>query len=333
MIIKKSLKIILKILFATAILVAVFFAAMFIFNKPAHPDLTIGASFDPDYARYLGVDPAKNLEKILGDWNFRYLRFSAHWDGIEAVRGQYNWSSLDWQMEMARAQGAKIIIAIGHKTPRWPECHLPVWAQSLPAADYAVALNDYIKATVNRYKNNPALEIWQVENEPLLAYGLCMPLTSDQLEAEIAMVKELDPAHPTLTTDSGELSWWFQTARAADLFGTTMYRVVWDRFIGYWRYSWLAPGYYTFRARINGLTPANTFVVELQTEPWIPGAFSATPLTEQNKSMDETQLKANLAAAEHTGFSRVYLWGAEWWYWLEQQGQNEIPDFIRALAK
>ena len=154
------------------------------------------------------------------------------------------------------------------------------------------------------------------------------------LKKEIALVKELDKNHETITTDSGELSLWLRTAGAADLFGATMYRVVWNRFIGYWNYSWLPSSYYSFRAWSRGLSASKVFITELQAEPWIPhGVILDTPLEEQYKSMDIRQLESNLQAARDTGFARAYLWGAEWWYWLEKQGHAEFSDYIKDLKK
>ncbi len=299
----------------------------------SNEDMAIGASFSAEYARYLGVDPKENLETIFGKWNFKYVRLSAQWDAIEKMPGEYDFGDLDWQMNLAADHGAKVMLAMGQKTPRWPECHVPEWAAQLSEEDYSAALLRYVTAVVNKYKDHPALEIWQVENEPYLPFGICPP-NGRELDRELALVKETDTEHPTITTDSGELSLWFRAARKADLFGATMYRVVWNRVTGYWRYWWLPPSYYSLRAWMNDLSPQEVFITELQAEPWVPrGDVFDTAMEEQFKSMDMKQLEENVRAARQTGFARAYLWGAEWWLWLEKQGNTEIANYIGNLKK
>ncbi len=296
--------------------------------------LVYGVSFDPEYAGYLKLDPQKVYRTILDDWRFRNIRLSARWDKLEKERGIFDFKELDWQMDEAAAARAKIVLAIGQKTPRWPECHLPAWAVKLPETEYRQALNKFIERTVERYKNHPALEIWQVENEPFLPFGVCPIFDKKMLLGELDLIKRIDPHHPTLVTDSGELSTWRRTARVADLFGTTMYRVVWNKNLGYLNYDWLPPSFYRAKLWLNQRAAGQAYITELQAEPWITNRpIEQMPMTEQYKSMNLTRLKKNLMYAGQTGFPRAYLWGAEWWYWLKERGVTAIPDFIATLNK
>lgn len=298
-------------------------------------NMIYGVSFNTEYAYYLGLDPKKVFDKILADWNFKYIRLSAQWNLIEKTKGQYDWTDLDWLMNSAAARNAKVVLAIGNKTPRWPECHFPDWVDASSYGAHKQDLLDFMKTAVERYKNHPALEVWQVENEPFLDFGACRPLSDRELKDEVALVKQLDPAHPIMVTDSGELSTWRRTARQADLFGTTAYRIVWDKWFGYWSYDWIMPAF-VYRAKLwlNGRDLNSAYISELQAEPWIPNKpFSDSPLAEQFKSMSLEQLKKNIIFASETGMPRAYLWGAEWWYWLESKGERGIPDFIKELKK
>ena len=45
---------------------------------------------------------------------------------------------------------------------------------------------------------------------------------------------------PVLITDSGELGWW-RPASNWVIFGTTLYRVVWNKYVAYWNYKYLIP--------------------------------------------------------------------------------------------
>ena len=294
-----------------------------------------GVSFNSEYANYLGLDTKDVFTKILDEWNFRYIRLSAQWDLIEKNKGQYDFEDLDWQMNAAAARNAKVMLAVGYKTPRWPECHTPAWAAALPAEETKASLYNFIQLVVERYKNHTALEIWQVENEPFLKFGDCGIISEEQLHQEIDLVKQLDANHPAIVTASGELSLWRDTAKATDLFGTTLYRVVWNKMTGYFSYDWIIPAiFYKAKLWFNGRDINSAYITELQTEPWIPDkSLLDTPIEEQYKSMGLERLKKNIIFAEKTGMPRTYLWGGEWWYWLEKKGETAIPNFIKDLNK
>jgi hypothetical protein len=293
-----------------------------------------GVTFNYEYAQFLGLDPRKVYEAVLDEWKFKHIRISAQWNMIEKEMGKYDVQELDWMMDEAQKRKARIVLAIGQKTPRWPECHDPEWSKDLSNEEYRSKLNTFIQFIVKRYKNHPALEIWQVENEPLLKFGNCHMFSEELLKEELKLVKQLDPNHPTLTTDSGELSLWRKTAHAADLFGTTMYRVIWNKYLGYLYYDWFPAAFYSWRLKLNHKDFNTAYVMELQAEPWIPnGSVNSTSLDEQYKSMDIKRLKKNVAFAAKTGMPRAYLWGVEWWYWLEKQGKKEISDYIKTLKK
>lgn len=329
---KKFLMIIFIVLFfVLVILIADYFSG----KKAALNPVTYGVSFQPDYADYLTGDYKEVFKTILDDWGFRHIRLSARWDEVESEQGKFDFTILDWMMNESAKRGAKIILAVGQKTPRWPECHAPEWTKEMTKEEYFFALEKYIKKTVERYQNHPALEIWQVENEPFLPFGeRCRSLSTKKFKEEISWVADIDSVHKILTADSGELSMWFRTARAADYFGTTIYQMVWNKYMGYWSYDWLPAGFYRLKLWLNARAPEQAFVVELQAEPWLPdNAIEKVPLEEQYKSMSVERLKSNLKYARRVGFSRNYLWGAEWWYWLEKKGVSDFSDFVKNLDK
>lgn len=323
------------------ILLAVFMAfvtiawSWYIFFDSIHNrNMSYGFSFDPEYAGSLKLDPMEAFKTVVVDWNFKQVRLPVHWDKVEAVRGVFDFSEVEQYLTEADKYGVKVILAIGNKTPRWPECHSPAWAKELTREDYMVELRKYLKLTVERFKNHPSLEIWQVENEPFLPFGKCILLTHDELKEEIAIVKSVDSEHPVLVADSGELSTWYFTSKSADYFGTTLYRVVWNKVLGYWNYDWVPAVLYRWKMFMVGRPLEKAFVVELQAEPWSPDRpLIELPVVEQGRSMNITRLKKNIDFAQRVGVARTYLWGAEWWVWLRNNNYQEIPDFISTLNK
>lgn len=322
-------------LMALIILVLSLVVYLVVLNSKANLNMIYGVSFSPQYARYLGFDAQELFKKVLDDLKFKHIRLSAQWDDLERTSGQYDFKELDWLMAEAAKRQAKIILAVGRKTPRWPECHLPDWAKTKEYKDYRPQLLKYITAVAERYKNHSALEIWQVENEPFLAFGLCQPMSRNDLQEEIDLVKKIDRQHKIMVTDSGELSTWRKTAKVTDLFGTTMYRVVWNKWLGYFSYDWLPVIFYQAKLKLMGRSYDTAYIVELQAEPWAPDHLGdKLTLGEQFKSMNILRLKKNIEYANRVGLPRAYLWGAEWWYWLEKNyGQIEFTRYIKTLKK
>jgi len=107
--------------------------------------------------------------------------------------------------------------------------------------------------------------------------------------------------------------------------GSSLYRITWSRWFGYFYYP-LPPAYYYLKSRlVKLLTPVkDLFISEMQMEPWVSRQILLTPIEEQSKSMNQEIFKKNLDYAKRTGLSPVYFWGAEWWYWLKVHGQPEI---------
>lgn len=294
-----------------------------------------GVSFNSEYASYLGLNSREVYKAILNDWGFRYLRLSAQWDEIEKQKGVYDFSDLDWYMDEAAVVDGKVTLVVGQKILRWPECHAPKWTENLSDDEYRASVKNLIKATIERYKNHKALEIWQIENEPFLAFGVCRKCSPEMLDEEISLARSIDLNHKIIVTDSGELSTWLKTSNVADYFGTTMYRVVWNEKIGYFNYKWLSPLFYHFRLWVNKKSADTVFISELQAEPWIPDHNIQTlSLDEQYKSMSIEHFKDNVDYAKRVGFPRAYLWGAEWWYWMQNnKGVDDFAEYAKTLKK
>jgi hypothetical protein len=73
-------------------------------NKPT----TLGVSFIPDYAKYLGLDPKETYQALLG-LNIKEFRLTSYWSDIENTKGTYDFSTLDWEFNLAKQANAKII--------------------------------------------------------------------------------------------------------------------------------------------------------------------------------------------------------------------------------
>ncbi len=288
----------------------------------SQPEVSYGVTFTKNYAQYeLGLDWQKTYLAILDDLKVDHIRLSAYWNVTQPAEGVYDYDDLDWQVSEASKRGVKIILAVGRRLPRWPECHDPSWIGGWEKDKIATSQLAFVRKTVERYKDNPNIIYWQVENEPYLGtFGICPPLDKANFKNEIKLVKELT-GKPILITDSGELSTWIPAARSGgDLLGTTMYRVVYDKRFGY--FSWfLPPSTYYFKAQlVKALTGIDKIIVaELQTESWHPENTTLAKISQKeiDKSLSVEKFKNNIEYARQAGFSEIYLWGPEWWYYMK----------------
>ncbi len=292
--------------------------AYFNLSGPApREDAKLGVTFSSRYATDLGLDWHETYLALLDDMGVKKLRIPVYWDLVEKNPGEYDYADVDWQLDEAAKRHADVILSIGQRVPRWPECHIPQWAMS-DTAIRQQALLRHLERTVERYRDRGEIVTWQVENEPFLTFfGECPPLQKEFLEQEVALVKNLD-TRPVLLTDSGELSLWFRAAKRGDVFGTTMYRHIYKDGIGYFTYP-VGPNFFLFKEWLTRLlTDQEHFlVIELQAEPWANGWVGTLPLEEQFRTMDEKKLQENVEYAKRVGFPEIYLWGGEWWYFLK----------------
>jgi len=269
---------------------------------------------------------------ILDDLNVKDIKITTHWDLIEKNSGKYDFEDLDWQIKQAKKRGAEILLVIGLKTGRWPECHIPNWAKNLPKEDLENKILSLIKEIVLRYKDSENIWAWQVENEPFFPFGECPKIDEKFVKQEINLVKSLD-SRPIVVTDSGEGSFWFKAASLADIPGTTIYKKVWVKQFKFYFTHFYPPVFYWRKTQIiKKLFDKEVICTEFQAEPWGPKLLYEISLEEQEKTMDLNQFKKNIEFAKKTGLKRFYLWGSEWWYWLKTKyNQPEIWNEARKL--
>jgi len=320
----KILKMIGKGILAIVVLILILFGYFNLPGPAPREDVKLGMTFSSRYATDLGLDWHETYLALLGDMNVKHLRLPVYWDLVEKEKGVYDYADLDWQIAEATKHDAGVILTIGLKVPRWPECHIPEWANN-DAQVRRQGILHFIGQTIKRYKMNPTVVKWQIENEPFLPFGICPPFDVTFLEQEVAFAKALDPSRPILLTDSGELSLWYGAAKRGDEFGTTLYRDIYSKKVGgYFTYP-IGPNFFRTKAWIvrTFAKQQNLSVIELQAEPWASGWVADMPLAEQFRTMNETKLRENVEYAKRVGFPEIYLWGGEWWYWMKEK--KEYP--------
>ncbi len=279
-------------------------------------------TFIPDYAEYLGVEPQETMDSLL-DLDIKHFRLVSYWNNHEPSPGQYDFTELDWQFKKAEAKDAKISLAIGLRQPRWPECHMPTWAQSEPVSVWQPQLEKYLQKVVERYKDSPSLKSYQLENEFLLDnFGACTNFGRKRVVSEFNLVSKLDPKHPIIISRSDNLPLVPLGEPHGGQIGMSVYRRVWDAGVTkrYLTYPF-PPWYYTGLAGVERiLTGRDSILHELQAEAWAPNGktIKEISLQEQNKTINAERLEDTFKFGKDTGLRQIDLWGAEYWYYRKQ---------------
>lgn len=307
-------------LIALGALIALIALGWALARRDIPPQVAYGASFSKLHAEELGLDWKETYEAILTDLGVKHLRLSAHWPMVEPEDGRFDFMVLDHQMAEAAAHGADVILAVGHRTPGWPECHTPAWALDMPKPERQAQILAYLEEVVDRYKDAPNLRYFQVENEPYLHFATqyCDELDPAFLAREVALVRERAPDVPVLVTDSGEMGRWYKAWQAGDIFGTSLYLYVWYGPLGPVRYP-IGPWFFRIKQNVAEafLGKKTTMLIELGLEPWLNKPIKDASLEEQMDRMGRDKMAEVISFARRTGLGEQYVWGAEWWYYMK----------------
>lgn len=298
--------------------------AQWYFFKHRNTPVQLGATFIPDYAAGFGLDPEQTMDAMINDLGVKRFRLVSYWENGEAEQGKYDFSFLDWQMKKAQAAGAKVSLAIGLRQPRWPECHWPGWAKEMPKAEWEPQLKEYIQAVVERYRDHPALESYQLENEFFLkVFGKCPDFSRERLVEEYKLVKGLDTNTPVVISMSNNAIGMPIYAPTPDKWAISIYKRVWDKTITKRYFEYPIPAwYYAFRAGFTEATRGrDVFAHELQAEAWLPEGYDmrTAPIDEYYKSLNPDNLSDRFEYGVATGMKNIDLWGAEWWYFMKEK--------------
>ena len=227
----------------------------------------------------------------------------------------------------AGKRDARVLLAVGRKLFRWPECHDPLWAIELKDMSIESSALEFLAQSVSHFKDYDNIIAWQVENEPNFPFGECAePVPNKEFfKEEVALVRSIDSTRPIVSTDSGELASWLSFSGEVDKLGVSLYRVTENPRFGRFYYP-MRPGFYQKKTKLVQAINSNVqevFLSELQLEPWAVKPLQEMTLKEQFKSMNLSRTLSTIEYAKRTGFDEIYIWGVEWWYWLMQTHKDD----------
>jgi hypothetical protein len=320
----------------------------------------VGTSFSPRHATYLGLewqDAYKRLEAM----HFKVIRLSAYWDQVDSE----GYDQLDWLLKESQASGQPVVVSVGMKGLGWPEFYIP--RELLPAVPdggdvsqdsvLRAATLDFVQTTVDRYRDNPAVVAWQVENEPLNPAGpnrwfIGRPL----LEMEVAAVKAID-SRPLIVNAFGHFNMLFDhtsnrsgfdikqllgfesdTAEAqslnvlgrGDILGLDVYTEIGYRFLGQDGVSHAGSDWAAKAGHWRGIAlrqGKQAWITEAQAEPWEASITSYG----DPKSTTAEDISTRFASIRARGFGTILLWGSEYWLWRADNGDSSWLDAVKGI--
>jgi cellulase (glycosyl hydrolase family 5) len=315
----------------------------------------IGTSFASWRAQARGLDYRAAFERVCG-LGLAVVRLSASWRDI----AQLGYGDLDWLLTYAADARQRVVLTVGMKALGWPEFYLPEGHNPSDRSVRQRALQ-HVAGVVRRYRDNPALVAWQIENEPFNRSGpQAWWIPRRVVRREARLVRSMDPTRPLVVTtfahfdegldraSSRHQSKWrrrlgltipaereaLTVLRQGDILGLDVYRSI--GFIdegGRERIGHAAADQLVAVARWQRVARGQNkrlWVTEAQAEPW-EARPREVPLTIQPE--DIVALLGGLAGI---GVETVLLWGSEYWLWREDHGDRRWVDAValglKALA-
>ena len=326
----------------------------------------VGVSFSPRRAAYLGLDPHRAFTRLLA-MHFRVIRLSTYWDEVD----QSGYDQLDWMMNEAKRGQQPIVLTVGMKALGWPEFFIP--ASAVPtsglhqgqdvASDSSLraAALAFVNDTVLRYRDNPALVAWQIENEPFNRAGpQRLWIDAEFLRDEMTSVRQLDShRRPLIVNAFSHFNLLFDRASArqgfdlrqwlgfdadsaerdglaamnrGDVLGLDVYTAIGYQFLGQDHMSHADSDWPDRLARVRDLAKRQgkqAWITEAQAEPW--ESASNTPAVP--KSTSPHAIRSIFANLKDAGFTTVLFWGSEYWLWQEDHGDARWTDTVKTILR
>lgn len=355
------------------IFISLLFLVVYVANAFANPFPTLksGGEIRPSYgftygfedAGWYSLDPKESYIKLLDEVNFEWVRLSFFWGEMTDKGGNLTLDDLVFAIEEAQKRDVKVVIALGAKTPSYPEFHWPkevaakvkfgdAITASHPVAADILEIDKKVVERLAPYKN---IAYWQVENEPYLANINNWKIDKSLLTAEVKVVRNADPAkRPVILNHVGPATVdrrykdFYDILQPRDILAVNSYfktqgiylisfkvlgkqiNIGWPRWLVWPVQSWmfLSPDFRGLAAEANkkGL---EFWLLEVQAEPYIRELADA-----QGEDLSfgaEDLVKADAFIRSH-GVNTIGFWGAPFWLYREKLGDNSWMDAAKKIV-
>lgn len=320
----------LNIFIITILFVLIFPFMLYLYLTPAYNEkVSYGLNFSNKYASELDLDWKNTFQTILKEIPTKKFRLAVYWDEVQKNPDTYDFSNIKYQLnELEKFPESEVILVIGRKVIRYPECHEPGWWKEIrDEGQKREKILQLVTKTVEELKNYKSIKYWQVENEVFFPFGECTAILNIEslLKEEVEIVRKLDPERKILIQDSGEGGFWIPSKRFGDYLGISIYRKVWFDFFGTFTYNSfpvkypLGSSFYKMKAFVLGIPFEKIKATEVQAEPWGPVRNYLLRNDEVDATMSPDDFLRIFQITKESGFLEFHLWGVEWWYHMKNK--------------
>lgn len=342
-------------------------AFLFPFPKkvvPEGPKPHYGFSYSFENTAWYGLDPKKSLIELYDCCNFSWVRLPFYWDTMTDENGELRIEDLNFAITEAKKRNIKVVVALGLKTPYYPEFHLPKQIQDQikfgqtidinhPVAQELLDLDQKIVLELSKYDN---IAYWQVENEPLLANINNNKIAPNLIAAEVDIVRKTDLLkRPIILSHVGPSAFdkqWkslLPILNTGDILGVNayfktqgvnllefklfnqQYKLPWPNGFVWPVQSWplLSPNYEKIKKQVEA-RGNSLWIMEMQADPYIRTLSEAKKVkfyfnTDDVLNADEFLRQDRLES--------IGLWGSSFWLYRKSIGDNSWLDTVFQILK
>ncbi|MBI3282803.1 cellulase family glycosylhydrolase [Candidatus Curtissbacteria bacterium] len=355
-----------RFLFILLLLFAAYVAHAF--SNP-FPTSKSGSQIKPSYgftyifddAVWYGLDTRASLIKLLDEFDFQWVRLPFFWDQMTDENGNLKLDDLIFAISEAQKRDVKVVIALGAKTPSYPEFHWPEKIASRVKFGETIGANHPIatdileidRKVVEQLAQFDNISHWQIENEPFLANINNIKIDKSLIAAEVRAVRTADSkrrpiilSHVGPATIDGRWRLLLDLLQPGDVLAVNAYfktqgvyllsfslsgnriDIRWPRWFTFPSQSWLflSPNYKSIKEEVESKN-IDFWVLEMQAEPYIRSLEDAKrsefPFTAEDLAKADLLLRTR-------GVETIGFWGVHFWQYRESIGDKS---WIRAVKE
>lgn len=311
--------------------------------------MQLGASLSHPHLRGLGIDSLRAIKEFR-NLGLTWIRLGCYWNEMEKKEGQFTFDEISRLVEYCGTNNIKAVLTVGMKAPRYPEYYLPDWLSEklkLKNGEVITSKNKtllnatlkFIEKTVNHFRKSPAIEVWQVENEPLDPSGSNgWKIDFSFLQKEVFLVRKTDLRRKILINlwgnELSERGLYRDARKTADIVGLDLY--LHQPGTGFAKASkYIGPSDTKDKIKkiIDEIKKHNkkVWIAELQAEPWEPDEIVTKK--KNPPSFLPRHFKENINYGIDLNPDVVLLWGFEYWYWKKTNGDLRYWKEARNIIK
>jgi len=330
-----------------------------------------GISYSFEQAKWYGLNPQESYTSLLDEFKFAWIRLPFFWDQTllrseKATDGQVadlNLSELKFAIEEAGKRNVKVIIALGTKTPYFPEYHWPqniaskvkfgeLITTSHPVAKDILAIDQKIVKELSVYDN---ISYWQVENEPLIGNVNKLKIDPTLVAAEVEIVRKTDLKKRPIILNHAATGFYDQSwkellpiLKTGDIFAVNAFfktkgkdlvtakilgkeiHILWPDHLVWPVHTWsiFSPNYTSIK-KIVEANGNKLWILEMQAEPYIKKIDQANDPLLSFTPKDIITADNFLRSYQ---IEQIGLWGAHFWQYRMQKGDSSWIETTKSIV-